>query len=277
MEIYYKNTKGERLNLTEWPYRVYAGDFLDYSWEYNYTSRQFGGKIYGFTRPVREHQLTLSVKAESKAAYYGALEAFYRTVEIDVLKGIPGRLYVNGSHLNCYIIESQKTEWEGDCDSLDNEIKVVAEHPFWIEETGNFYPAVSAELVEYEYLNYPYGYAYDYMPSRGNYVVVNSHFADSEFVLQFYGPCSYPSVKIGNFVYGVNTNILAGYRAEINSADKTVRLVSDGGQDENIFHLRTTENSVFTKIEQGMLSVQKNGAFDMAVILRNERSEPRWT
>ena len=30
MEIYYLNAKGEKLNLTEWPYRIQTGDILNY-------------------------------------------------------------------------------------------------------------------------------------------------------------------------------------------------------------------------------------------------------
>ncbi len=276
MEIYYENTKGERLNLTEWPYRIYSGDLLDYEWGYDYTARQFGGKIYRFSKPVKEFPVELSVRADTKEAYYAALEQFYRAVEIDVVRGTPGKLYINGSYLSCYILSSAKTEWEGDTDSLDNEITVVAEYPFWIDEESKFFPAISPEALAYAYLDYPYGYPFDYMPSQGSFSLVNRHFSDSEFIITFYGSCRNPSVRIGDYVYGVNTYIPAGYRAEINSADKTVRLIGEQAFT-NVFHLRTTANSVFQKIGQGQQSVQKNGAFEMAITLRNERSEPAWT
>lgn len=277
MEIYYENTKGEKLNLVKWPYRIYKGDLLDYVWSYQYTSRRYGGRIHEFTKPVKEHKITLSVAAESRKTYHEVLEHFYRTAEVDVFRGTPGRLYVNGSYLNCYILESSKTDWEGDCDSLDNEIKIVAETPFWIEEESFYFPIQSQEAVPYTYLDYPYGYPYDYMPSQDNFALISSHFMDSEFILQFYGPCEHPLVQIGDYVYGVNTYVPEGYRAEIDSANKTVRLINGTGEWENVFHLRTLQNNVFQKIIPGKNTVQRYGAFEMVVILRNERSEPAWT
>ena len=276
MQIYYENFKGDRLNLVEWPYRIYKGDILDYSWNYSYTSRQYGGKIYQLGKSIKEHKVTLSVRAKTKEEYYDALEAFYRVVDTDVLMNRPGRFYVNDSYLQCYILASTKTEWEADVDSLDNEIKIVAEHPFWIQEKVNIFPVAAKEIIEYEYLEYPYDYSFDYMPSRSNFFLLNDHFVNTKFLMQFHGPCRNPMVRVGENVYGINVDIPDGFIGEIDSVNKEVRLIDGKGAKTNIFHLRTTENNVFADIPIGKQSVQKAGAFDLTIVLKNERSEPSW-
>ena len=43
MEIYYLSAKGEKLNLTEWPYRIQTGDILNYKKSYTFLMHPMEG------------------------------------------------------------------------------------------------------------------------------------------------------------------------------------------------------------------------------------------
>ena len=155
MDIYYLNAKGEKLNLVEWPYRIQTGDFLNYKRSYTFFNASYGGMIQGFNSEVSERNVVLTVSARTMDEYYNALNRFYDVVDSDVVNLTPGRLYVNGQYMRCYIFGSEKTEWEYGCNFLDNTISIVSGSPQWITEfTKSFFPL--SKNTDYPYLDYPY-------------------------------------------------------------------------------------------------------------------------
>lgn len=145
MELYYKNSIGEVLNLVEWPYMAQTGDILDYEWEYSTNTYK---KIAGFSRGVKEKSITLTIRADTKEEFNDVVNEFHRIVERDVLLGAPGRLYVNNCYMQCYVIGSTKAEWEGMTNSYDTTIKVLTDKPQWITEETLSFP--SSAYLDFE-------------------------------------------------------------------------------------------------------------------------------
>lgn len=278
MEIYYLSAKNEKLDLVSWPYRVQTGDILDYAWEYQSSAKRYGGKITSFNRVIQEKTLTLTISAQSKTLYYEALNLFFETAEADILNESPGKLFVNNYYTSCYIFSSVKTEWEYGIESLDNEIKLVTEYPFWCQDvTTIFYKKEELE-TDTEYLDYPKTYPYDYKRSDSTIgVLMNNHYAESGYQMYIQGPCIDPSITISGHLYEVKTNIADSEYMLIDSRTKTVKKYDKYGNEYDAFNSRNKDSELFQRVPAGSNLVQWSGDFGFEITLFYERSEPKWT
>lgn len=271
MDIYYVNGRGEKLDLLKPPYCLQTGDLFDYDWEYSSKSNKIGG----FTRRIREKNLTLSILNYSKSSYYEAINHFFETVEVDVINQSPGKLYVGAAYLSCYIITSQKSEWENDMELLDNEITLVTDVPFWIREHPYYFK--SSEITSTDNKRYAGKYAYRYANGLTNTAIINEHYAECNFRLIVYGPCTQPSIYIGGYEYRFNIVLQEGEYLEVDSAAETVTKYMKSGVKINAFNNRNFKNSVFQPIQTGRQEVSWSGRFDFDIIMYEERSEPKWS
>lgn len=272
MDIYYENSRGEKLLLLKPPYCLQTGTIFDYSWGYSST----GTRLSGFEKEIEERTLLLSILNYGKDEYYDAVNHFSETTEYDVLNKKPGKLYVGGAYLQCYVITSTKTEWENDIALLDNELTLVTEYPFWISE--NSYQFFSyEEIMSSDNKRYPGRYPYRYANGLSNAYIQNPHFADSNFLLRIYGPVANPQVTIGGTPYLVNIVLEEGERLEIDSRAETVVKIMNNGTQESAFHNRQKGRAFFQKIPPGRQSVTWPGTFDWDLVIYEERSEPKWT
>lgn len=277
MEIYYLSAKGEKLNLTEWPYRIQTGDILNYKKSYTFFNASHGGVIQGFNSEVSERNVVLTVAARTMDEYYNSLNHFYRIVDSDVVNLTPGRLYVNGQYMRCYIFGSEKTEWEYGCNFLDNTIFIVSGNPQWVTESTKAFHPVGSD-TGYPHLDYPYDYDYDYAPDIISVGHINlDHYAPCKYLLKIYGPAINPAVTIGGIVRQVYTTLEAGQYLLIDSRDKTVkRVLNDGAVLSEFDNRRRGTKSIFEPITPGMNGVTWNNAFGFDLTLFIERSEPEW-
>lgn len=310
MDIYYESSNGTTLKLLEGNYRLQTGDLFDYEWDYSETSGRRGGRITAFSRGIITKKLILGVLGTSKEDYYKALNHFHNTVEADVLNGSPGKLWVGDYYLRCYVISSQKSEWEYDIELLDNEIELVTEYPFWCKETlYSFYKSASAiqdsifdderediwngsEVTK----DYPFDYPRDFQSKikvrlkRPNFdypmdfkakatygKIVNGHYAPCNFKMIVYGPCTNPAVRINNHIYEVRTILYDGEYMVLNTQDETIIKYGTNGVKTNLFNQRNKEYSVFKKISSGYNSVRWSALFGFDLIMVEERSEPAWS
>ena len=109
MNIHYLNSKGEKLNLVEWPYRIQTGNIVDFKKSYIYSNSPFSRKILGFDFGVTEKSIVLTISARTKMEYHAALNHFYDVTEHDVMNITPGRLYVNEWYISCFIYGTAQT------------------------------------------------------------------------------------------------------------------------------------------------------------------------
>lgn len=275
MEIYYVNNRGIKLDLLSIPYRIQTGDLFDYRWEYKNLTRK-SGKIIGFKRTVRSKKLLLGISNKNKKSYYEALDHFHETIEQDILDGIPGRLYVGKTYMNCYIIASAKTNWEYDINVLDNDIELISENSFWITEKTFFFQQSDSSN---QGTSFPFDFPFDFAgTTKGNSMLNNDHYAEADFRMTIYGSCMNPQITIGGYTYSVNTTVEENEYLIINSREGTVIRVQQDGTHVNEFNNRSTaEKGVFRKIPAGNLNVNWSGDFGFDITLYQERSEPKWS
>lgn len=137
MELYYQNSKGEKLDFTGFPYLIKdMEELLDFSRDYDIDN----GKI-SFSEEPAEVSLVLNISAENQAEYHAAVDNFYDITEYDVANETFGRLYYGGQYVECYLIGSQKKDWYFGVNYMMNHIRLVSLRQSWItEQTKQFLP-----------------------------------------------------------------------------------------------------------------------------------------
>lgn len=303
--VYYVNSAGDTLDFTAGlfdsdgninPYRLKTGDFMNYRRDYNSSDdyRLRGGKITAFKRSITEYPLDLDVLAATEATYIQAINRLHDVADYDVACLKPGTLYVDGSYLNCYIIESQKEDWESPVLFLSVSLTVVAERPIWWSEN-----TISFEVVEEdssgafpdEFVledsvgeetddgyggiagDFPLEWAYDSPTTRN--IENSAAYKSSYFILTIYGAVDSPSVIINGVNHCVYTEVLSSEALIINSYERTaIKRNMHSGTETNVFGDRG--ESLFDEIPAGLLSVSYSGDFAFDLTILTERSEPLW-
>ena len=309
--IYYENNQGKKLDLLHFPYRIQTGDLFNYEWEYTTRSTvRDNGKFEKFIRGISSRDILLGVTGRTKEEYHQNIDTFYEVIDSDVLNMTPGKLWFGPYYLLCYILKSEKEEWESDIEVMDHTITVVSDYPFWCRDKTYHFHASAKEIVEayereeiaeildhteltpdYPY-DYKYGfytryrqakkkplydYKYDYHWNHTVGKLDNDHFTGSDFRMVVYGPCTYPEIGVGGNVYRVSTILYDSEYMVIDSRDRTVVRYARNGVQENLFNSRDRENNVFEKIPPGKNTVRWNAQYSFDVVLFQERSEPRWS
>lgn len=281
MKIYYENSQGVQLDLLKSPYRLQTGNIFDYKWSYSHRATvRKTAKIKGFSKDLEEKNLLLSILNYGKQAYYNAINFFAQTTEFDVVNNSPGKLYVGDMYLRCFIIASEKTEWESGIELLDNEITLVTDYPFWIKEITYQYLPEKPNQVNYSALEtdimFP-EFPFDFAPVHGEKILENPSFKDSNFILTIYGFAENPQITISGHPYKVETTVYEGERLVIDSIKDTVKKIGRLGEITNCYNARGKQKSVFQKIPPGMNTFQWSGGFGIDITLFDERSEPKWS
>lgn len=273
MEIYYVNGNGEKLDFMKWPYLIQEHDLFNHGWSYGVNAQ----KIVRFYKDLGEKTVTLCVSADTKEAYYEALNHFSEVVEKDVIANRAGCLYVGDQYIKCNIIASEKTEWTKGVDYLKNSIAIVLRYPFWItEQKYLFRYIVTPDKL---FLDYPFDYPYDFASEHDMHkdVINNTHYSNCHFQAIFFGPCTDPSLVVDSHPYSVMVTLEEGEYLRLDTRDRTITKVTNTGHEINEFNNQRRDVSIFEKITPGMHTVTWNGTFSVDMILYEERSEPKWS
>lgn len=271
MTVYYVNHINEKIDLDSNTIILQYQEFYDYSWDV--IARD--NKIGGFTRKSATIPITVGVTANTREEYLQILQSVNGVIEKDILNEVPGKLYVGECYLKCYISGDKKSDAFMGIPYQVKNLTVVTDYPFWIEEHA--YSFVASEVLSTNNKRYIGKYAYRYANGMNNTYILNSHYAESNFLLRVYGPCVKPTVYIGGHEYNVNVILENGEYLEIDSAAETVNKVMVSGIKVNAFNNRSFKNSVFRPIQTGRQNVFWDGKFDFDIVLYEERSEPKWS
>ena len=276
-DIYYINNKGERLDLLAPPYLLQTAEIFNYEWDYeSVESSAVSSRITGFSKKITERPFTLSILNYSRESYEAAINRFFETVEYDVLNKTPGKLYIGDQYQRCYFIASEKTGWEYDIELIDNDGTYVVERPFWITEQQYAFKPSSGEPLG-GYLDFPFDVPFDLTGDAtgiGNIQI--DHYADCNFLITVYGPCTNPRISIGGNIYEVETKLDAGEYLQIDSINGSVFRTKVGGQKVNEMNNRAKGYELFKLISPGYNVVSWDGSFGFDITIYIERSEPKW-
>lgn len=262
ISAYYKNSKGEILDLLTWPYQTAQADWYDSEWDESVSG---------------EYQRTVQVDVFGKDSddFAQNMERLYSIIAVDSEEGLYGRLYVNDTFLRCRIQASRKTNWQGYV-LAEVDLTFIAPVLAWTTELKKeFQPQSSAMAVDG--LDFPFDFPFDFADERnGTAVWEVDHVTSSDFQMIVYGPCVNPRILINGWPYEVFTTLETREYLVIDSRDCTVLKYLSNGTAQNLFHDRGLEYSVFEKIPPGLLRFNWPGTFGYDLTLFPERREARW-
>lgn len=274
MDIFYENHIGERIDLNSENIILQYQEFFNYSWDAVTKNR----KITGFKRDSATIPVTVAVTAETEEEYLEIIEGFYQITEKDILAVTPGKLYVDEQYLNCYISGDIKQDaFKGILFQVKN-LTLVTDFPYWIKETTYQYLPEPPETVKYTELEtgimFP-EFPFDFAPVRGEKILENPSFTDSNFIMTIYGFAESPQVSIAGHPHRVETTVYEGERLVIDSKKGTVKKIGRLGEVVDCYNARQKDYSVFQKIPAGLNVFQWSGGFGIDITLFDERSEPK--
>lgn len=304
MELYYINSKNQKLDLMKPPYLIRdITELLDYDWRY----RIDGNRISGFDKEISEIPLVLNIIGDTEREYVDACNHFFEVVETDIINNVKGKLYYGENYILCNIVGNVKKDWFYNIGYELDYIRIVTDHPYWCRDrTFRFYKNTEAildaenregisEIIQNSEIeqDYPYDYDYDFMSryrlAKRNLlydypndyyknhtvgILDNDHFTESDFIMTVYGPCTQPEIWIGDKLYRVKAVLYDGEYMVIDSAARTLFRYARNGVQENLYHMRDNQYSVFERISPGKHTVKWNAQYSFDVKLRQERSEP---
>ena len=277
MILKYESSNGKTFDLKVSPLRARTADFHDYSWNPQVVNLQYGDKVTRFDRKAATYKMKLDVSGTLPERRQ-ALNRLHEAFDHDIWNQTPGRIIHGDYYINGYVIVS-KTGYNEPY--TENEINIYCPDPFWIKES--VYQFKKWQPVPSVYLEFPYGYAYDYRSIEASDTTLNvSGVLDADFKIKFYNFEHIFSigVKIGGINRYVNIAPAVTDMLEFDTATKTIYHYEehDGEYEKiNAFDKRGKGSvSVFTPIKPGLVPVIWDRSFDFDLTIYERRSEPPW-
>lgn len=273
MIIRYVNSEGVEVILNKEPYKVLMSDLTDY----DNVEIESNGKIVGFIKEIAERKLNIDIISSSKETTQELCNKLNEVFEKDIYNDIAGKIYIDDYYMRCFIKSCKKSK-RGNGVIRSYEYTLITDYPFWIKETIYQYLPEPPEAVKYTDLEtgimFP-EFPFDFAPVRGEKILENPSFTESNFVMTIYGFAESPQVSIAGHPYRVETTVYEGERLIIDSKKGTVKKIGRLGEVVDCYNARQKDYSVFKKIPAGLNVFQWSGGFGIDITLFDERSEPK--
>lgn len=273
MIIRYVNSEEVEVILNKEPYKVLMSDLTDY----DNVEIESNGKIAGFIKEITERKLDIDIISSSKEITQELCNKLNEVFEKDIYNDVAGKIYINDYYMRCFIKSCKKSK-RGNGVIRSYEYTLITDYPFWIKETTYQYLPEPPEAVKYTDLEagimFP-EFPFDFAPVRGEKILENPSFAESNFIMTIYGFAESPQVSIAGHPYRVETTIYEGERLIIDSKKGTVKKIGRLGEVVDCYNARQKDYSVFKKIPAGLNVFQWSGGFGIDITLFDERSEPK--
>jgi hypothetical protein len=277
--IYYENHKGAIVRFDGDNLRVKENDLRDFAWSFNITNKPsgFGSRVNRFSRHAQEKEIKIIARGHTRAECVAALNNLHAICEADISATKPGRLYLDGQFLFCFLgVSSEINSWRGGYHFVEKTLSILAVYPFWYTEVTQQFRA--GEIASSTYgKRYNGRYPYQYGTGYTNKTLYNTHYAAAPAVITIYGPCEDPQIYIAGNLYGV-LGVGADNQEHIilDQVERTIYRVSNVGEITNLFDYRVKTADPFAYIPAGDVPVQFSGEFGFDVKLMQQRSEPKW-
>lgn len=271
MILKYTSSNGQTYDLKVGHFRTREADYHDYAWIPQVVKQQYGANVYRFDREAKVYTATMSVFG-SDAERRTFLNLLHAAFDHDIVTMTPGRITHGEYYIECFITESSTyydEPW------TQNVLKIYCPYPFWRRDIKNDLRA--SEAFEYQYLDYPYGFKYDYKATLPGYSSIhNPGIKPADWKLIIKGYADNPYVVIGDMTVGVNSIIGEQEKLIISSKEKTVIKITTNGDVVNLFNRRIKSHSIFEPLPFGHINVMWSGLYDIELTVYEERSEPLW-
>ena len=273
--IWYENSAGDIIRFDRPPILLQSTGLFDWQWTISAYDRALrdGGRAVAARRPVQDRSLALDVFSDSKEDHDAAIDRLHDVLEYDLCALTPGRLWINDRYVRCFACASAKSfdrDWTT-YSVVSLTLRLFS--PAWVrEETVTVLPAASQSGSADK--KYPGKYPYKYSEGGSVARFVNGSSGDAPMIIRIFGPCSNPSVYVGDNEYSVNTDVAQGDYVIIDQCAKSIQRVSQGGERTGIFNLRKKSTDIFRHAPPGPLTVSCSGQFACEVTFLTQRSQP---
>lgn len=267
MILQYSSSNGQVFDLKVSPFRTRTADYTSYNWTPQVINQQYGANVYRFDKNVKTYQTVLTVfGSEAERRQY--LNLLHAAFEHDIITMTPGRITHGMYYIECFVISSAvnyNDPW------TNNTLSIYCPYPFWRRDIN--YTLTAGSISDtYEYLDFPFGFPYDYKGTLLGYsMIMNPGVKAADWKLTIKGLVENPIVVIDGRSIGVNASVGSDETLVISSRDKTVMR-----GDTNLFNARMKTADFFDPIPSGEHSVIWSGLFDAELTVYEERSEPLW-
>lgn len=277
MQIYFLSAEGDRIDFDGRTYGISEMDIFKHQLSYDLKN----GKIISFKREIIEREIEINVSDDVAGSWQEHYEYIQDVFDRDNFKNERGKMFVNGYYLMCNVyageVEDQFRNW---CDFQTCILKIVSDYPVWVRETAYQYLPETPTSSGYKSLEtgimFP-EFPFDFAPVRGEKILENPSFTESNFVMTIYGFAESPQVSIAGHPYRVETTIYEGERLVIDSKKGTVKKIGRLGEVVDCYNARQKDYSIFKKIPAGLNVFQWSGGFGVDIVLFDERNEPKWS
>lgn len=281
-DITYVNGLGERLELggDERSLHYMEHELRDWKWSW---STGAAGRVTGFSRrPSKPAEIELPVGVAAADGAEGIeLRNLVESVgDRDVAAREPGRLYVGDWYMRCWIVGCQPTDYWMDDRFAELKLTLLAEQRGWVRETLRQYvPETGSEPSSG--VDFPLDFPLEFMRGRSTKSIYNAGASPQDLLLRVYGPASDPAVSVGGNVYGVNVDVAAGHRLEVDTMARTVRLFAPDGTWTDAYGYRVPGASgsgsyVFEQVPPGEASVSWGNDFSFDLVVYDVRMACPW-
>lgn len=279
LEIAYTNHKGKRIAFGgENPaLHYFANNVRDWLWSYAVRN----GRVSAFTHDVKELTFKVGIFAETEEEGLALRDAIYEITDTDVMNRRQGKLSVGDWAMYCYIIGGTIDQWWFSGQVCEMELTILSERPYWVKESLTKYYAENESQSTAEFLDCPYDFPFDYTRERVTATLKSDAIADSDFLMRIYGPCVDPYVIVSGNNYEVDITVPDGSRLEIDSAQQTIIMIDEVGNEMNAYDARKLGkrgggNYIFERIPMGFQYVVWSHDFDFDLVVYEERGVPAW-
>lgn len=273
--LYYENSNGERVYFTRPPYRMLSGtDLFDYKWSYG----QSNVGIKNVYKEASEKTITIVVTGKNYNNYRYNCDKLFSIFEKDSISGKSGNIVYNGYRLPCIFVSKKNPEkFITNYPSKIEFILVPTSNGTWLKDIKKDFQ--SDGTSKSEFLDYPYGYPYDYLSHTGYSDIIEiDTFLKVYPVITISGKASNPFVRIADKIYGVNTNLTESDTLILDAYNKKFYIKALSGNTINVFDKRISNEMLDGMIlTAGTYQVYWEGEFNFSVDLICERSEPSWS
>ena len=272
-QVKYQNHMGEVFEFGKDGIFVNASEIHDYSW--NVTKKN--NRVASLDYAISTRKLPVVVVCSTEAERNAAVNKLFEAVEKDVLALKHGRLIVGEYYFRCYVTKSAKKTYLNANGHMVITLTLTSDYPYWIRETSHYFLATVSTFAVNNDLDYSHDYPHDYLNNVIATDLHNPDFVKSNFRMHINGPCSNPAVYIADHLYQVNCEVNEGEYLTIDSSAKTITITANDGTTFNVFNRRNKDSYIFEKIPTGSCAVSRTEAFNLEIVLLEERSEPKWT
>lgn len=285
MDLYYLNSKGDKIELNGDQYIFSDGNLFDYEWSHTDFEGLNKNRIKRIYKSVTTRNCKIGIRPNLSLNYderirnfESLVERLYEVIEYDVINNTLGKFYAGEEYIECMLIASSKSEWRKATPFLYNEMTVLIPNPIWITEKKLEFKPITNMASTSQYLEYSYDYRYEYFQKDvGAKSITLDHFTDSDFKMIIYGPCVDPRILINESPYQVLTTLESNEYIVVDSKENTIVKHLANGVKKNVFDLRLKTSSIFKKISYGSVSFNWDGTFGFDITIYLERSQPTWS